>query len=42
MVAELGADLLPDVADGRARAKVYESLHDIERCGRGFAAMRLE
>ena len=42
MVAELGADLLPDVADGRARAEVYESLYGIERCARGFVAMRLE
>jgi hypothetical protein len=42
MVAELGADLLPDVADERARAKVYESLYGIERCARGFVAMRLE
>ena len=40
MLAELGADLLPDVADDRARAAVYESLYGFERCTRGFVAMR--
>ena len=42
MVAELGADLLPDVADTRARTKIYESLYGVDRCARGFVAMRLE
>ena len=41
MVVELGADLLPDVADTRARAQVYESLYG-DRCTRGFVAMRIE
>ena len=41
MVAELGADLLPDVHDSRARAKIYESLYG-DRCARRFVAMRLE
>ena len=27
MLAELGADLLPDVADDRARVAAYESLY---------------
>ena len=40
MLAELGADLLPDVADDRARAAVYESLYGFERCAHGFVAMR--
>ena len=42
MVAELGGDLLPDSADTEARAKIYESLYGIDRCARGFVAMRLE
>ena len=41
MVVELGADLLPDVADTGARARVYESLYG-DRCIRGFVAMRIE
>ena len=41
MVVELGADLLPDVADTRARAQVYETLYS-DRCVRGFVAMRIE
>ena len=42
MVAELAADLLPDVADARTRIKVYESLYGDIGCARGFVAMRLE
>ena len=42
MVAELGADLLPDVADTKGRKQVYESLYGSERCARGFVAMRFE
>jgi len=42
MVVELGADLLPDVADTRGRAKIYEALYGSQRCARGFVAMRLE
>ena len=43
MLAELGADLLPDVADtSRSRAQIYESLYGFEPCARGFVAMRLE
>ena len=42
MVVELGADLLPDVANTRGRAEIYESLYGIQRCARGFVAMRLE
>ena len=41
MVVELGADLLPDVADTGARARIYESLFG-DRCLRGFVAMRIE
>ena len=41
MVVELGADLLPDVADARARVQIYESLYG-DRCFRGFVAMRIE
>ena len=41
MLVELGADLLPDVADTRARAQIYESLYG-NRCFRGFVAMRIE
>ena len=42
MVVELGADLLPDVANTRGRAEIYESLYGFQRCARGFVAMRLE
>ena len=42
MVAELAADLLPDVADARTRVKVHESLYGGIGCARGFVAMRLE
>jgi len=42
MVVELGADLLPDVADTKGRAQIYESLYGFHRCARGFVAMRLE
>ena len=42
MVVELGADLLPDHADTMARMKTYESLYDVDRCLRGFVAMRLD
>ena len=42
MVVELGADLLPDVANTRGRAEIYESLYGSQRCARGFVAMRLE
>ena len=42
MVVELGADLLPDVADTGARAQIYESLYGGDRCLRGFVAMRIE
>ena len=42
MVVELGADLLPDVANTRGRAEMYESLYGFQRCARGFVAMRLE
>ena len=42
MVAELGADLLPDAADKNARVKVYEALYGFVRCARGFVAMRIE
>ena len=41
MVVELGADLLPDVADAGARAQIYESLYG-DQCLRGFVAMRIE
>ena len=41
MIADLGADLLPDVADDEERAKVYESLYG-SQCLGGFVAMRLE
>ena len=41
MVVELGADLLPEVVDTRARAQVYETLYN-DRCVRGFVAMRIE
>ena len=41
MVVELGADLLPDVADTRARVQLYESLYG-PQCFRGFVAMRLD
>ena len=39
MVAELGADLLPDQTD---RVQVYRDLYGDLGCGRGFVAMRLE
>ena len=42
VVVELGADLLPDVVDTKGRAYVYESLYGLQRCARGFVAMRLE
>ena len=42
MVAELGADLLPDVANRRAAVSLYQSLYGFDRCARGFVAMRLE
>ena len=42
MVAELDAELLPDVADMRARVRVYEDLYGHLRCAKGFVAMRLE
>ena len=42
MVVELGADLLPDVANTRGRREIYESLYGFQRCARGFVAMRLE
>ena len=43
MVADLGADLLPDAPDDRSACmEVYEGLYGIERCARGFVAMRLE
>ena len=42
MVVELGADLLPDVANTRGRTEIYESLYGFQRCARGFVAMRLE
>ena len=42
MVAELGADLLPDAADDDSRMKVYESLYGIQRCCSGFVAMYFE
>ena len=43
MVADLGADLLPDAPDDTiARMKVYQALYGVERCARGFVAMRLE
>jgi hypothetical protein len=42
MVDELGADLLPDVAETRARAQIYESLYGDRRCARGFVAIRIE
>ena len=42
MVAELGADLLPDAADEDSRMKVYESLYGIQRCCSGFVAMYFE
>ena len=42
MLQELGADLLPDVADARARATIYECLFGFRRCASGFVAMRLE
>ena len=35
-------DLLPDVANTRARVEIYESLYGFHRCARGFVAMRLE
>ena len=41
MVVELGADLLPDVADTGARVQTYESMYG-DRCLRGFVAMRIE
>ena len=41
MVAELGTDLLPDVADIRSGAVVYEELYGSQRCAGGFVAMRL-
>ena len=40
MLAELGVDLVPDVADDRARAAVYEASYGFERCTRGFVTMR--
>ena len=42
MLADLGADLLPDVADDSAGIEIYESLFGIQRCALGFVAMRLE
>ena len=42
MVVELGADLLPDVADTKARAQVYEDLYTKDQCVPGFVAMRIE
>ena len=42
MVLELGAALLPDVADPDDRVKVYKELYGAEQCSRGFVAMRLE
>ena len=42
MVVELSGDLLPDVADARSRAQIYESLYGVQRCARGFVAMRFE
>ena len=42
MVTELGAQLLPDVADTRSRMQVYTRLYGYERCSGGFIAMRLE
>ena len=43
MVAELGADLLPDTpSDSSARMRVYEDLYGADRCARGFLAMRVE
>ena len=42
MVVELGADLLPDVADTEGREQIYESLYGFRRCAKGFVAMRLE
>ena len=41
MVAELGTDLLPDVADIGSGAVVYEELYGSQRCAGGFVAMRL-
>ena len=41
MVAELGAELLPDETDAKARVDVYEALYG-DRCCRGFVAMRIE
>ena len=42
MVVDLGADLLPDAAGARERAKVYTDLYGHRRCADGFVAMRLE
>ena len=42
MVVDLGADLLPDVAGARERARVYTDLYGHRRCADGFVAMRLE
>ena len=42
MVVELGADLLPDVADTDDGVKAYKDLYDVAQCSRGFVAMRLE
>ena len=42
MVEELGADLLPDApVDTIARMEVYHALYGVQRCARGFVAMRL-
>ena len=42
MVMELGADLLPDVADANARVQVYHKYYGADICARGFVAMRLQ
>ena len=42
MVMELGSELLPDAADAGARVQVYRDIYGVDRCSRGFVAMRLQ
>ena len=42
MVMELGSELLPDAADADARVQVYRDIYGVDRCSRGFVAMRLQ
>ena len=40
MVRDLGADLLPDATDGKARMAIYRDIYGARRCKGGFVAMR--